>query len=160
MTQQERSIAPETTYKIFGLHIGCEVSGTYMDEPHIGYLTGLRQEEGGFDAEIQWIEGYHAAEEADLQPVADVSLLAKPLSSITDEDERRIIEICNDDYSEDLHKYLRKHGLIRFLDVHVPHPERQLEIFDFLRSRSYALPAFGYTTEELIAAGIFKIKEA
>lgn len=34
------------------------------------------------------------------------------------------------------------------------------QVTDFLRSRGYALPAFGFTVEELVQAGIFKIKEA
>lgn len=33
-----------------------------------------------------------------------------------------------------------------------------LKDFDYLRSRSYALPAFGYTVEQLVAAKIFTLK--
>lgn len=37
--------------------------------------------------------------------------------------------------------------------------EQIIEIVDYLRSKSYTLPAFGFTVDDLIAAGVFKIND-
>lgn len=37
--------------------------------------------------------------------------------------------------------------------------EQIIEIVDFLRSKGYALPAYGLTVDDLIAAGVFKIND-
>lgn len=36
---------------------------------------------------------------------------------------------------------------------------KHYEVIDFLRSRGYALPAYGHSVDELINEGIFKLKE-
>lgn len=68
-------------------------------------------------------------------------LEVKPLSSITDEDAAELNAMHN--WTKGVHG--TKHWY--------------QDEADFLRSKGYALPAFGYSVDELVEAGVFKIKE-
>lgn len=88
----------------------------------------------------------------------------KPLSAISDEDVLEVARLrgfvnftrvnCND-VGYFVHWNLKsgkeRGKFIKFIDLLQPE-------IDYLRSRGYALPAFGYTVEELTNKGIIKVK--
>lgn len=152
MTQQERSIAPEIREKIAMLYYGQSVlqKGSYdcvtMDIPK--RIT---------------MHNHH--------------LLLKPLSSITYEDALEVAEIIyRSKFGDSQKRVVVEDGMVSvfhdgerttiYPDFYVreisgdPTIPMSGEAIDFLRSRSYATPCFGFTVEELEQAGIFKIKEA
>lgn len=156
-------MTPETRYKIFAPYIGCEISGTRHEEPATGYLTGLSQQYGDFDAEIQWIEGYHTSEEADFKPVNEVALLVRPLSSITDEDAVEVAKIVHG--NPDFHNvesgkyYINKMLLVedRYSPLYFSFYQVSRTI-DFLRSKGYAMPYLDWSVDELLEAGVYKLQ--
>lgn len=94
-------------------------------------------------------------------------LEVKPLSSITDEDAIEVAKLVSSWEDDD-----------RLLDpIDVPEWISEVlggncatyadyvsgydasSLVDLLRSKGYALPAFGYSVDELVGAGVFKIKE-
>ncbi|MGE9312861.1 hypothetical protein ACLOAU_14530 [Niabella sp. CJ426] len=112
-----------------------------------------------------------------------------PLSQITDEDAIEVAKIAEnrklphysvDDFSIWKHEFSID---VRFLDNfnrvvnlnfdsdvlvysdidEVPLIDKRVEgqssIIDFLRSRGYALPAFGFSVDDLVQAGVFKLKD-
>lgn len=128
-----------------------------------GTFRGLGQESGGMLAEIQFVDdcGHHF-EEPCYEPVDKVKLLLTPLSMISDEDLATIgfkfpngkegitVNFYPDSY--DCHWRTYRYGHL-LKDGYL-----SLKDFDFLRSRGYALPAYGYTVEQLVSAGIFQLK--
>lgn len=120
--------------------------------------------------------------------VRDGHLLLTPLSSITDEDAIEVAKIMTFHDGKGIIIERKKNGDIEMYDRYndephfvntlffVPYPfeifsrndngnwfqydaERFIEITDFLRSRGYALPAFGHSVDELVQEGIFKLIE-
>lgn len=79
----------------------------------------------------------------------------KSLSSITDEDAIEVAKI-EDNFEDPLR---RGKALIRDFNHILWHQERWSEITDYLRSKGYALPAYGFNVDELVEAGVFKLKE-
>lgn len=87
------------------------------------------------------VDAYIDFDPYDSDDFDDAVLLVKQLSSITDED---AIELNK------MHNWTK--------GVHETKYWYQDEA-DYLRSKGYALPAFGYSVDELVEAGVFKIKE-
>lgn len=86
-----------------------------------------------------------------------------PLSAITDEDAIEVAKILKwrpNDSAErhELDNCVSKFDVTWLKNKHCDKCQMPLEVTDFLRSRGYALPAYGYSVDELVSAGIFKIK--
>lgn len=87
--------------------------------------------------------------------VKNRALILKPLSSITDEDVRIIDDprwFTKQNVVTELSRFGGNCWNV-FIDQLSPLS------YDMLRSKGYALPAFGYSVDELVGAGVFKIKE-
>lgn len=87
----------------------------------------------------------------------DCILNLKPLSSISDEDAievARIAGVGEDDINTGLKPDFRE-SIIAILDENM-YP---LEISDFLRSRSYALPWMGLSVDEMVEAGWIRLPQ-
>lgn len=94
------------------------------------------------------------------ESVLDKSYLElKPLSQITDEDAIECgFTTCTDENSANYSMspsgcfvdYLHNDNIFNVLDLFG---------IDFLRSRGYALPAFGHSVSDLVGHGVFKIVE-
>lgn len=108
----------------------------------------------------------------ELNPIREGDFLeVKPLSAITDEDAKAIArrvwtdEIVGKVQIDDVKRWIK--GI--FLDGNLYSWEwdrvddftKDDEFFaiDYLRSKGYALPAFGFSVNELVEAGIFKLQE-
>lgn len=91
-----------------------------------------------------------------LEDDSQLHLELKPLSSITDEDCMEALRIFNEvDAStspQDVANPTLEDFKTNIEDITVIAP-----ITDYLRSRGYALPAFGHPVEELVSEGIFKL---
>jgi hypothetical protein len=142
-----KQITPEIRQRIFALYFGQKI----MRDNTINKPYPIHGANIDFDPEDAWLE-------------------VKPLTSLSDED---AIELCGilkykeDDYFTNnfglsAHMYLIEHienDKNGFLGYVVTESFRILEAANFLRSKGYALPAFGYSVDELVAAGVFKLKE-
>jgi hypothetical protein len=84
-----------------------------------------------------------------------------PLSQITDEDAIEVAKIAgNSSYMDDrrafngrllMQEFLRKQSNV--------YGESWLHVFDYLRSKGYALPYMGILVEEMVKYGWIKLKE-
>ena len=152
------NIPIEVIQKIQCLYIGCEVitPHPYEDgETLPGYLTGIH---GEYRAEVQHLENGNVWEEPAYHDYTKVSMLLTPLSMLTDED---AIEVANAlGIDKELNVAVRRRiARGKVLDWgKTYYGNVDLEVVDFLRSRRYALPAFGYTVDQLVEAGIFLLK--
>lgn len=90
------------------------------------------------------------------------TLLLKPLSSITDEDAIEVAKFCHISSHKDNHvlkhegKDLIENYLYRQSNVN---GINWLRVFDYLRSKGYALPYLNYSIEDLVEAGIYKLTQ-
>jgi hypothetical protein len=75
---------------VLHLYLGCEVIGSYNDAPRKGYLTGVTN--GGTECEIQFFDedGLNVFEHPEFNTAEQVRLVSRPLSSMTEEDARRL----------------------------------------------------------------------
>ena len=91
-----------------------------------------------------------------------VSILVNPLSKITDVDKiycyHKHSEYCKYDETQSYCTLLDSANLIIEKEG-IKSMSFLASQIDYLRSSSYALPHSGYTVEDLIQCGIFKIKE-
>lgn len=79
-------------------------------------------------------------------------LLLKTISSITDEDAMGLCVIANDNIvSVEQGKRISQNIYGAIAPFYIP------DCIDFLRSKGYATPAFGYSVEQLEKAGVFKL---
>jgi|SRR5690606_30900430 len=84
----------------------------------------------------------------------------KPLSSVTDEDLKDLAtQVAGISPSEYASANMVAHKRYKQFIVSIKKEELELDVVDFLRSRGYALPAFGYSVDELVEAGVFKLRE-
>lgn len=88
-------------------------------------------------------------------------LLLKPLSAITDEDAIEVAIIAgNSSYTDDRRAYNGRLLLQEFLRRQCNvYGEDWLKLFDYLRSRGYALPYMGISVEQQVEAGWIKLIE-
>ena len=140
-----KEITTEIRERIFALYWGQNVA--YHNTHH--YLTvGVRID----NILIPYSEKHH--------------MLLTPLSAITDEHAIEVAEIVScwddgaspldvDDVSEWIDEVMS--GNCATAADYVS-GEQILQLTDFLRSKGYALPAFGYSVDELVQAKIFKLK--
>lgn len=138
-----KQITPETKARIFSCYWGCE----YVNK------HGIESTIGGHAFMSEVIEGKS-------------HLLVKHLSSITDESAKVILQMHEPTYDfsnvtkrtkNNLHIYYESGRFGGTYDVYVK--DLSIDQADYLRSKGYALPAFGYSVDELVEAGVFKIKE-
>lgn len=85
----------------------------------------------------------------------DFYLVLTPLSQITDEDAIELSKLMHGDLAKSMEDGKHLHYGKNFAEYYLD----KLNCSDFLRSRGYALPAFGYSVEDLINANIFKLKQ-
>lgn len=131
-----KQITPEIKQRIFALYWGQKVCRAVY--PHEGEHI---------DKVGQW----------NIHHITNLEL--SPLSSITDED---AIEVMlnggRNTYKTNLETIIGRLKTIGYIDVdkwdYFP-----ISVWDYLRSKGYALPAFGYSVDELVEVGVFKIKE-
>lgn len=85
----------------------------------------------------------------------------KPLSAITDEDAIEVAIIAgNSSYTDDRRAYNGRLLLQEFLRRQCNvYGEDWLKLFDYLRSRGYALPYMGISVEQQVEAGWVKLIE-
>lgn len=78
----------------------------------------------------------------------DASIIVTPLSQITDEDARVI------------HQGHNASDFIRYFNGDMDLAMKSLNTigFDYLRSRGYALPYMNYSVDDLVSAGVFKLR--
>src|SRR5690606_19647492 len=75
----------------------------------------------------------------------------KPLSSVTDEDLKDLAtQVAGISPSEYASANMVAHKRYKQFIVSIKKEELELDVVDFLRSRGYALPAFGYSVDELV----------
>jgi hypothetical protein len=90
----------------------------------------------------------------------------KPLSSIIDEDAIEVAKIMYPDYefngqtdmiaqAKDILLLITK----AFNGQRVYDLKEPMHLVDYLRSKGYALPAYGFSVEQLVESGIFKLTE-
>ena len=146
-----KTITPEIKICITALYYGQKIMQTTIKhDPN--NLSGLL-----------WVEPMAFKEEG-----SQYFLNVTPLSKITDEDAIMVAKMRwgNDVEIFEIHKL--SNGVKFFIKQ--PHILGRgykgiylhrlfLEEADYLRSRGYAMPAMGYTVDELIEAGVFRIKE-
>lgn len=95
--------------------------------------------------------------------VSDYSLLLKPLSTITDEEAYYIAKIdAGSDISEDVLQSRVKHKdvLISALNGRGDYegdPVELLHVFQYLKSRGYALPYLQWSVEDLVKQGLYTL---
>lgn len=133
-----KEITQETRAKIFALYWGQEIA-FHLDDSVLLKVEDI----------ISIIKDLPATGR-------QLSLLLTPLSAITDEDAIEIAKICGIEegvISSGLKKDFRKNLSNDLFD------DMTIDIADFLRSRGYALPAFGFTVDELVEVGVFKLKQ-
>ncbi len=82
-------------------------------------------------------------------------LYLTPLSKITDED---AIEVGRLNGIKTDNPLLVGKSLAYWLGKDKGRRDVIFEVADFLRSRGYALPAFGHSVDDLVKAGVFKLK--
>ena len=87
----------------------------------------------------------------------DFYLALKPLSAISDEDAKEIGKIL--EYRKDEMLLIGRSVAIGFEHNFVEKGCNVLEVADFLRSRGYALPAYGYSVDDLVNEGVFKLTD-
>lgn len=83
----------------------------------------------------------------------------KPLSSITEEDAIGVCDLLGHDKSKSTAETGRKVLETRIYSYKTKNADFILEIFDFLRSKGYALPYLGAPVETLQSWGWIKLKE-
>lgn len=81
-------------------------------------------------------------------------LEVKSLSSITDEDAIEVSNICKSKYTGEMDE--RVENIKKWARMYA---RGSLEISDYLRSKGYALPYMDWSVDELVAEGVFKMKE-
>lgn len=131
-----KQITPEIKQRIFALYWGQRVCRAVY--PHEGEHI---------DKVGQW----------NIHHITNLEL--SPLSSITDEDAAQCgYSTCDDPNSGN---YSMSPAGVLFDEIVASNRYDMLNIYDadYLRSKGYALPAFGYSVDELVGAGVFKIKE-
>ena len=136
----DNQITLETKEKIIALYYGCEVFNAIINDGTFKLITVK-------------------ASTMTLLNKQD-HLLLTPLSQITEKDAKECIKIYEcihtphgaiTEYSQSIQKI--REAICQIVVHSQP-------AADYLRSKSYALPAFGYTVEELVEDGIFKLTAA
>lgn len=147
--------------KVYGRYLQCKV----RNKPYTGFppserdyyavdgtLLGINMT--GTVAPITVsIQNYDASgakwDKLTVLPIEDSKLILTPLSEITDEDAIEVAEICGfNSNQKQMGKWFVKDGLMHKADFCA---DKYVQLIDFLRSRSYALP---YTGIDLYEAGI------
>lgn len=103
--------------------------------------------------------------------LSDSYLLLRQITLIKEEDVMHIASWVYTSHVSDATKYhhaklfIKYYFLNEVISSHELDEIREfdesliLQTADYLRSKYYALPAFGYSVDELVEAGVFKIKE-
>jgi hypothetical protein len=80
---------------VLHLYLGCEVIGSYNDEPRKGYLTGLTN--GGTECEIQFFEedGLNVFEHPEFNTAEQVKPIFRRLSSMTKDEAQKVAALEN-----------------------------------------------------------------
>lgn len=144
-----KQITPEIKARIAALYYGQSIMQTTIkNNPHD--LSGIMRVEPL--AFMEWDSQYF--------------LNVARVSSITDEDAIEVANIATG-WNED--EYLNPSDVPYWLDeiltgncaltANYVSGYQIIDVIDCLRSKGYALPAFGYSVDELAEAGVFKIKE-
>ena len=152
----------ETKQRIFALHIGCEVvAPDPRDEQDSrnGYLTGISGEN---QVEIQYIEDGNVWEEPEYQPYDEVVLHLFDVQYIQDKHLIQCYHLHSSaiayDYTQDFSDVLTmaKHWLKNggYQDMF-----KCSKTVDYLRFVYYATPYQYHTVEDLVKAGVFKLKQ-
>lgn len=84
-----------------------------------------------------------------------------PLSLITDEDAIEVQKMIGWEFKEGDNITIKIKAVKEALteaSIFQSEFSPPISIIDFLRSKGYALPCMGYTVEELVEAGVFKLK--
>jgi hypothetical protein len=97
----EQKLTNEEVARIFAQYLGCEVTdatfvGDSDNEVRNGYLTGLKQENGLVELEVQLHDGLHADEEPTYIVSSEMQLRLNLISSISDEDAIEVAKIILD----------------------------------------------------------------
>lgn len=87
------------------------------------------------------------------------SLLVTPLHLITDEHAVEVAKIMNCKICGENVNEIKDHLSGSFNMPARWNGYNYLEIFDFLRSKGYALPCFGLQVDSLVEQGVFKLRE-
>lgn len=143
---QQRTIDPITRERIFGLYAGQKI------------MT--------FDSLSNDGNDHFEKVNLDLAKYPVMFLKVTPLWKITKEDAIEVAGIIEYDdeywqlpFTEQLINYIRNGiSIFRFLDDFSGNFDdriRQYEVIDFLRSKGYALPAFGFSVKELKEQNLF-----
>lgn len=148
-----KQITPEIKAKIFALYIGHDLC--VPNKPKETFWP-FDQNEGAL--KLCGVVGnrivvYRIAEQK-YDMFNQTAIHLRAISSITDED---AVEAAKHYHGvgADLPPERIRH-VVRFIN-HICRCSR--DAADYLRSKGYALPAFGYSVDELVGAGVFKIKE-
>jgi len=139
-----KEITPEVRERIFALYWGQRIA-MYKTDQSIKFRIG--------------------ASNFDLKNAASIEL--RSLADITDEEAKEVARILDVSYSN--HSYSSAFfdlvGLADWLAEMISNNEMVchslellIQLIDYLRSIGIALPAFGFTVDELVEAGVFKIK--
>lgn len=129
----KKEITPEIRQRIFALYFGQKI----MRDNTINKQYPIHGANIDFDPEGAWLE-------------------VKPLSSTTDEDAIEVAKIEDPEFNDPLgfgRRLIKNFHRVLFTTA------KWIPIIDYLRSKGYALPAFGYSVDELVEAGVFKLKE-
>lgn len=130
----------ENKQKFFALHFGQEVHALKMSKKDVVSTV----DEISFRKDIS--EDY---------------LYLNPLSSITDEDAKRLAVIEADFRTSDVFKRGRQlANSVEDCQYSVGNFKTVMLITDYLRSKGYALPWMGLSVDEMVQAGWIKLKEA
>lgn len=134
-----KQITPEIKAKIFALYWGQEIM--------VWFYTGGEKAKSLCKVAGNHMKSYY---------IERGCLEVKPLSSITDEDAITLPNGYHKTRKELIDYYCEYDdatAIRRFFADLKPVD------YDHLRSLGYALPAFGYSVDELVEAGVFKLKE-
>lgn len=153
-----KQITPEIKARVFALYWGQKVF-TFPEN------NGWEPQKVG----VSYMDGYG---------IKNRCLLLKPLSSITDEDAIEVAKLVtgNKEWLGEVHYTalgssvtLVKPDTTVNVTINISddgdiwdsrlHHTDALSGHDYLRSKGYALPALGYSVEELVELGVFKLKE-
>lgn len=141
-------ITPEIKAKIFALYWGQEIM--------VWFYTGGEKAKSLCKVAGNHMKSYY---------IERGCLEVKPLSSITDEDAIEVAKLMG--WNRVLPPNTEGHPLDFSVSVYdfnwIKNKANDLskypiQVTDYLRSKGYALPAFGYSVDELVEAGVFKLK--
>lgn len=160
-----KQITPEIKAKIFSLYIGSDLC--VPNKPKEA-LWPFDQNEGALKlcGVVDTLIVVHRIAEQKYDVFNQTSIAVRGLSSITDEDAIEVAKLASSWEDDD-----------RLLDpIDVPEWISEVlggncatyadyvsgydasSLVDLLRSKGYALPAFGYSVDELVEAGVFRLQ--